>query len=81
MYKNRETVELQLTQNGGLVDMLIMPLDFHFDTVLVTSIDKIFKRNRIEKVSPPEVILEGFDEESSMASLIAHTVVEALKVK
>lgn len=81
LYKNKETVELQLTEKSKIVDMLIIPLDFNFDTVLVTSIDKIFKRNRIERASLLEVSLEGFDDKSSMVSLIAQTVAEALKVK
>ena len=79
--KNKETVEAQLIDNGRVIDMLIMPLDFRFDTVLVTSIDKLLKRNRIARVSPFAVILEGFEEESSMSFLIAKTVAEALKIK
>ena len=79
--KNKESVEVQLTEKGEVLDMLIMPLDFRFDTVLVTSIDKLFKRNRISRVSPPDIVLEGFEDESSMSSLIAKTVAEALKIK
>ncbi|KKS13020.1 MAG: hypothetical protein UU70_C0025G0003 [Candidatus Yanofskybacteria bacterium GW2011_GWA1_41_6] len=102
IYKNRETVELQLTQNEQVLDMLIMPLDpavgnkrsstgeklipnggvdFSFDTVLVTSIDKLLKRNRIARVSLSDIVIKGFENESSMSSLIAKTVAEALKIK
>ena len=79
--KNKESVEVQLTQNGEVIDMLIMPLDFNFDTVLVTSIDKILKENRIDRVSLSDIVLEGFGDESSMVSLIAKTIVKALKIK
>ncbi len=79
--KNKETVEAQLIDNGRVIDMLIMPLDFRFDTVLVTSIDKILKKNRIRKVSSLDVLMEGFEDESSMSFLIAKTVAEALKIK
>ena len=79
--KNKESVEVQLTEKGEVIDMLIMPLDFRFDTVLVTSIDKLLKRNRIARVSLLGIVLEGFEEESSMSSLIAKTVVEVLKIK
>ena len=41
-----------------------MPLDFNFDTVLVTSIDKLLKRNRITKVSSLDIVLEDFEDES-----------------
>ncbi|GEM_PF-4454127 len=78
---NNESVELNLAQDGAVLDMLIMPLDFSFDTVLVTSIDKLLKRNRITRVSLFDIVLEGFENESSMSSLIAKTVTEALKIK
>ena len=79
--KNKEEVEVQITENGRVLGMLIIPLDFRFDTVLVTSIDKLLKENRIDRVSPLDIVLEGFEDESSMAYLIAETVVEALKIK
>lgn len=79
--KNKKRAEVRITKNGEVVDMLIMPLDFSFDTVLVTSIDKLLKRNRIRKVSPLDIILEGFEDESSTSSLVAKTVIEALKIK
>ena len=81
IFKNKQTVELQLIENNKIIDMLIIPLDFRFDTVLVTSIDKLLKENRIDRVSPLDTVLEGFEDESSMAYLIAKTVVEALKIK
>ncbi len=79
--KNKESVEVQLIANERVLDMLIIPLDFSFDTVLVTSIDKLLKRNRIARVSLSDIVLDGFENESSMSSLIAKTVVEALKIK
>ena len=79
--KNKETAEVQMLDNGEVVDLLIIALDFRFDTVLVTSIDKLFKRNRISRVSLLDIVLEGFEDESSMSSLIAKTVAEALKIK
>jgi hypothetical protein len=79
--KNKDSVEATLTESGLVFDMLIMPLDFNFDTVLVTSIDKLFKRNRISRVSPLSVVLEGFGDDSGSSSLIARTVAEALKIK
>jgi len=81
IWKDRQTVELRLVENITTIDMLIMSLDFHFDTVLVTSIDKLLKRNRITKVSSLDIILEGFEDESSASSMIVRTVVEALKIK
>ena len=79
--KDNQTAELQLMDNNQIIDVLIMPLDFSFDTVLVTSIDKVLKENRIDRVLPLDIVLEGFEADSSMASIIAQTVVEALKIK
>lgn len=79
--KNNKSVEAQLIDNSQIIDMLIMPLDFSFDTVLVTSIDKLLKRNRIARVSLSDIVIKGFENESSMSSLIAKTVAEALKIK
>jgi hypothetical protein len=81
IHKQGTEISLKLFTDGPLIRELIFPLDIHFDTMLVSSIDKILKENRIDRVSPLEVVLEGFDDESSMSSLIAHTVVEALKIK
>lgn len=78
---NKTTAELRLLKGELVLDMLIIPIDIHFNTVLVTSIDKILKKNRIEKVSLEDTTLEGFDDESSMIFLIVRTVVEALKIK
>lgn len=78
---NKTTAELRLLDSEVVLDMLIIPIDIHFNTVLVTSIDKILKKNRIEKVSLEDTTLEGFDDESSMVFLIVRTVVEALKIK
>lgn len=74
-------ISLQLKAGESLLDEVVFPLDIHFDTVLVSSIDKILKENRIDRVSPLETVLEGFDDGSSMASLIARSVAEALKIK
>jgi hypothetical protein len=74
-------VKVKLKRDGGLLGEVDFPLDIHFDTVLVTSIDKILKENRIDRVSPLDVLLEGFDDEASMSYLIARTVAGALKIK
>ena len=79
--KEGTKAKVLLMHEGAAIDEVDFGVDIHFDTVLVTSIDKILKENRIDRVSPLEVLLEGFDEETSMASLIARTVAQALKIK
>lgn len=81
VHKEGAEIRLSLYVAESLVQQAIFPLDIHFDTELVKGIDRILKENRIDRVSPLDILLEGFDDESSMSSLIAHTIVEALKIK
>ena len=81
IHKEETIIKVRLEKAGVVLDEEVFPLDIYFNTVLLTSIDKLLKRNRIDKVSPLEVSLEGFEDESSMSSMIARTVVEALKIK
>ena len=79
--KQGTEIKVRIEQVGTLPDEVVFPLDIHFDTVLVTSIDKLLKRNRISRVSLLDIVLEGFEDESSMPFLITKTVAEALKIK
>ena len=72
---------LQLFQRGQLMDELIIPLDMNFDTLLVTSIDKILKRNRIDIVHLTKGTISGIVDKSSVAYGIAFTVLEALEAR
>ena len=81
IHKEGNSIKVQLKHGGTPLDEIVFPLDIHFDTVLVTSIDKLFKKNRISRVSPLDIVLEGFEDQSSMSTLIAKAVVEALKIK
>jgi hypothetical protein len=81
IHKEGATIGLKLYVAESLVGEVDFPLDIHFDTMLVSAIDRILKENRIDRVSPLETVLEGFDDESSMSSLIAQTIIEALKIK
>ena len=79
-FKSKAEVELQLNQDGGLLDRLIFALDIHFDTMLVTSIDKILKRNKIDSSSLKTIevkVISGL--ESSSAYNIATAVGKAIK--
>jgi len=78
-FKSKAEVELQLNQDGGLLDRLIFALDIHFDTMLVTSIDKILKRNRIEPTSLKSVKVAGLVDQSSVAYQVARAVVAAME--
>ena len=81
IFNSKPEVELRLSRDGEIFDLLMVPLDSHFDTVLVTVIDKILKRNRIEPLSLTIVNVEGLADPSSVAYHIALAVAAALKIK
>jgi len=68
-----------LTDEGRILDELIIPIDNSFDTLLVTSIDKIFKKNRIDKSSLKVVNVAPETDNGSVAYRTARAVGEALK--
>ncbi|OGN33611.1 MAG: hypothetical protein A3I39_01240 [Candidatus Yanofskybacteria bacterium RIFCSPLOWO2_02_FULL_47_9b] len=78
-FKTGREVELRLCQSGQTIDQLIIGVDFSFDKVLVTSIDKIIKRNRIEKSSLNTVKVSSEEDLSSVAFRVAQAVAEAIK--
>ena len=78
-FKTGREVELRLCQSGQTIDQLIIGVDFSFDKVLVTSIDKIIKRNRIDKSSINTVKVSSEDDLSSVAFRAAQAVAEAIK--
>lgn len=89
-FKTGREVELHLSQNCRVIDTLpVWPadpnlvhkagIDFHFDTVLVTSVDKILKRNKIDSVSLEKVFVGGNPDFSSLAYEVAQAVASALK--
>ena len=77
--KDSKNIELKLTDSNELVDELIIPIDNSFDTLLVTSIDKIFKKNRIDKSSLKVVNVAPETDNGSVAYRTARAVGEALK--
>ena len=78
-FENKQIVELRLMRDGRNLDMLMVPIDIHFDTVLVTSIDKLLKRNRIDPLSLGGVSVTGQTDQSSVAYHIACSVAAAIK--
>jgi hypothetical protein len=81
LFKNLKEVEIDLSKDDIFLDKLICPLDTHFDTLLVTCIDKILKRNTIDLSLINKVNIEGYLEENSVALNIAKSVAEAIKTR
>ncbi|HWA64276.1 MAG TPA: hypothetical protein VG866_00230 [Candidatus Paceibacterota bacterium] len=72
-------LKLEIKQNGSVKDQLIISLDTRLDTLLVTSIDKILKKNRIDVAHLKSVIISENIDPTSTAYGIAQAVAEALK--
>ena len=77
--KNRGEVELKLLEGKKLIDSLTFNFDANLDEVLILTVDKILKRNRIESLSLKTVKVAGNIEQSSSAHKIAETFIEAIK--
>jgi hypothetical protein len=72
---------LRLMDDEHLIDELIIGVDIHFDTVLVTSIDKLLKKNRIEQSSLKLVSVAPKTDNGSVAYRTAQAVAEAINVR
>ncbi len=77
-FKSKQEVELKLIDEGKVLDVCIIPLDTTFDNMLVTSIDKILKENRMDLVSLKIVQVTGLTDEHSTSVKIAQTVAKAI---
>jgi len=77
-FKTGQEVEIYLQKNGQNIDQLIIGVDFHFDTVLVTSIDKLLKKNKIDKSSLNKAKVCMKEDFSSVAFRTAQAVAEAI---
>ncbi|HVZ11195.1 MAG TPA: hypothetical protein VG941_02170 [Candidatus Paceibacterota bacterium] len=72
-------LKLEIEENGSVKDQLIISLDMRLDTLLVTSIDKILKKNRIDLAHLKSVTIGENIDPASVAYGIARAVAEALK--
>ena len=78
-FKDRGKVELWLKRGGVLIDTLTFDFEANLDSVLISAVDKILKRNRIDTSSLKTVRVSGNVEKGSSAYKIAQTFVEAIK--
>ncbi len=72
-------VELKLQDGRKLIDSLTFDFEANLDSVLISAVDKICKRNRIERLSLKTIQVLGNVEKSSSAYKIAQTFIEAIK--
>ncbi|OGN16668.1 MAG: hypothetical protein A3C88_02795 [Candidatus Yanofskybacteria bacterium RIFCSPHIGHO2_02_FULL_50_12] len=91
-FSSPREVELQLIRDKATIDTIsVWPadsslvdkegIDFHFDTMLVSAVDKILKRNTIEKLPLKEVQVAGEADPTSVFLQVALAVAAALKTR
>ena len=78
-FKDRGKVELRLKHGGVCIDSLTFEFESNLDSVLISAVDKILKRNRIDTSSLKTIKVAGNIEKSSSAYKIAQTFIEAIK--
>ena len=72
-------IELSLKKGGKCIDTLTFDFEANLDSVLISAVDKILKRNKIETLSLKTVMVTGNVEKLSSAYKIAQTFIEAIK--
>ena len=77
--ENRGEVELKLLKGKKLIDALDFSFKGNLDDMLISSVDKILKKNRIETLSLKTIKIEGDVDKNSSAYKIAQTFIEAVK--
>lgn len=67
---NGRIVILQLKQEGNILDELSLTVDQRFDTLLITGIDKLLIRNKIERLSLKALKIQGKLKEEAVSTMI-----------
>ncbi len=70
---------LELKEGKKLIDSLTFDFEANLDSVLISAVDKICKRNRIETLSLKTLKVAGKLNKDSSAYKIVQTFIEALK--
>lgn len=64
-------LKLSLHTGKRVIDELILPIDRNLDTQLITGLDKLFRRNRLDRLSLKAVEIGGnIDKNSSSYRII-----------
>ncbi len=77
--KKRGEVELKLQKGRVCIDTLTFDFEANLDSVLISTVDKILKRNKIETLSLKTVKIGGDIDKNSSAYKIALTFCKAWK--
>ena len=77
--EKRGEVVLELKDGKKLIDSLTFNFEANLDKMLISGVDKILKRNRINPMSLKTIETAGEVDKFSSAHKIAETFIEAIK--
>ncbi len=72
-------MELELRDGKKCIDTLTFNFDANLDSVLISAVDKIIKRNKIDTLSLKTIKAAGKVDKFSSAYKIVQTFIEAIK--
>lgn len=78
--KNQRVVEIQLIKGKKVIDKTYLTMGQSFDMMLIRTLDKILRKNRIERLSLKIVKIRGKMRPEAVSSMILKTVIKALMV-
>ena len=76
--KNPEILEIQLVRGKFIIDKTHLTVGQNLDIVLISTLDKILRKNRIERLSLKNVKIRGKMRPGAISSMILKTVAEAI---
>lgn len=78
--KKSRDIELILKEGNKVIDRFILTADHNLDTLLIESIDKILKKNRIDSTRLKKAIIEGELDKTSSTHRIIRVCAKALNL-
>lgn len=78
--KNDKELDIQLKQGSKVIDQKPLTIGQNLDTLLITAIDKLLAKNKMEGLSLKNVGIMGKLRPGAVSSMILKTVVSALQI-
>lgn len=78
--KNGEIIIIQLKRGKHILDELHLTVSRNLDNMLITAIDKLAAKNRIDRLSLKTLEIQGKMRSGAVSSMILKTVKSALGV-
>ena len=77
--KNQNNIEIKLKKGKGVVDHESLTLNQNLDNMLITAIDKLLAKNRIDRLSLETLEIQGKMRPEAVLSMIIRTAKSAIE--